>query len=178
MTRQPTAHRLVAFVLQRFPNFFQVGTTLISQNVLRTTLLLSPLKANCLRFSTTMCNTQFTLILFFCLFWTNVLSKRTTRAEPEDHLWSVDHSLGNAALRHLVAPAYIRYRFTYPKFRTEFLKRSFFHTFLRVGSCSMFNYYRHTLLLLLLSPSAYLSRIHRSRRLIVQPKTLHSTQIQ
>jgi hypothetical protein len=31
---------------QRFPNFFQVGTTFISQNVQRTTLLLSPLKAN------------------------------------------------------------------------------------------------------------------------------------
>jgi hypothetical protein len=31
---------------QRFPNFSQVGTTFISQNVLRTTLLLSPLKAN------------------------------------------------------------------------------------------------------------------------------------
>jgi hypothetical protein len=27
---------------QRFPNFFQVGTTFISQNVLRTALLLSP----------------------------------------------------------------------------------------------------------------------------------------
>jgi hypothetical protein len=34
---------------QRFPNFFQVGTTFISQNVLRTALLLSPLKANCLK---------------------------------------------------------------------------------------------------------------------------------
>jgi hypothetical protein len=31
---------------QRFSNFFQVGTTFISQNVLRTTLLLSPMKAN------------------------------------------------------------------------------------------------------------------------------------
>jgi len=51
-----------------------------------------------LRFSTTVCDTQFTLILFFCLFWTNVQSKRTTRAEPEDHLWSADHSLRNAAL--------------------------------------------------------------------------------
>ena len=28
----------------------------------------------------------------------NVQSKRTTRAEPEDHLWSADHSLGNAGL--------------------------------------------------------------------------------
>jgi hypothetical protein len=58
---------------QRFPNFFQVGTTFISQNVLRTTLLLSPFKANCLRFSTTVCDKQFTLILFFLsffgLFW-------------------------------------------------------------------------------------------------------------
>jgi hypothetical protein len=34
---------------QRFPNFFQVGTTFISQNVLRTTLLLSPLKTNCFK---------------------------------------------------------------------------------------------------------------------------------
>jgi hypothetical protein len=83
---------------QRFPNFFQVGTTFISQNVLRSPLLLSPLKANCLRFLTTVCDTQFTLILFFYLFWTNVQSKRTTRAEPEDHLWSADHSLGNATL--------------------------------------------------------------------------------
>jgi hypothetical protein len=47
---------------QRFPNFFQVGTTFISQNVLRTALLLSPLKENYLRFSTTVCDTQFTLI--------------------------------------------------------------------------------------------------------------------
>jgi hypothetical protein len=31
---------------QHFPNFFQVGTTFISQNVLRTTPFLSPLKAN------------------------------------------------------------------------------------------------------------------------------------
>jgi hypothetical protein len=31
---------------QRFSNFFQVGNTFISQNVLRTTQLLSPLKAN------------------------------------------------------------------------------------------------------------------------------------
>jgi hypothetical protein len=31
---------------QRFSNFFQVRTTFISQNVLRTTLLLPPLKAN------------------------------------------------------------------------------------------------------------------------------------
>jgi hypothetical protein len=55
--------------LQRFPNFFQVGTTFISQNVLRTILLLSPLKANCLRFSTTVYDTQFTLILFFLSFF-------------------------------------------------------------------------------------------------------------
>jgi hypothetical protein len=53
---------------QRFSNFFQVGTTFISQNVLRTTLLLSALKANCLRFSTIVCDTQFTLILFFLSF--------------------------------------------------------------------------------------------------------------
>jgi hypothetical protein len=52
----------------RFSNFFQVGTTFISQDVLRTTLLLSPLKANCLRFSTIVCDTQFTLILFFLSF--------------------------------------------------------------------------------------------------------------
>jgi hypothetical protein len=50
---------------QRFSNFFQVGTTFISQNVIRTTLLLSALKANCLTFSTIVCDTQFTLILFF-----------------------------------------------------------------------------------------------------------------
>jgi hypothetical protein len=29
-------------IVQRFSNFFQVGTSFISQNVLRTTLLLSP----------------------------------------------------------------------------------------------------------------------------------------
>jgi hypothetical protein len=104
-----------------FLKLLQVGTTFISQNVLRTTLLLSPLKAYlsfflndkfvqserrllyvisklCLRFSTKVCDTQFTLILFFCLFWTNVQSKRTTRAEPEDHLWSADHSLRNTDL--------------------------------------------------------------------------------
>jgi hypothetical protein len=33
-------------LLERFSNFFQVGTTFISQSVLRTTLPLSPLKAN------------------------------------------------------------------------------------------------------------------------------------
>jgi hypothetical protein len=54
---------------QRFPNFFQVGTTFISQNVLRNPLLLSPLKANCLRFSTTVCDTKFTLILCFLSFF-------------------------------------------------------------------------------------------------------------
>jgi hypothetical protein len=53
---------------QRFSNFFQVGTTFISHNVLQTTLLLSALKANCLRFSTIVCDTQFTLILFFLPF--------------------------------------------------------------------------------------------------------------
>jgi hypothetical protein len=84
---------------QRFSNFFQVGTTFISQNVLRTTLLLSPLKANCLRFSTMVCDTQFTLILFFLSFFgSGFQSKRTTRAEPEDHLWSADHSLRNAGV--------------------------------------------------------------------------------
>jgi hypothetical protein len=35
---------------QCFSNFFQVGTTFISQNVLRTTILLSHLKANLLFF--------------------------------------------------------------------------------------------------------------------------------
>jgi len=37
-------------------------------------------------------------MLFFLSFWTNVQSKRTTRAEPEDHLWSADHGLRNAGL--------------------------------------------------------------------------------
>jgi hypothetical protein len=51
------ALRSGALLYQRFPNFFQVGTTFISENVLRTTfisqnvlrtaILLSPLKANC-----------------------------------------------------------------------------------------------------------------------------------
>jgi hypothetical protein len=46
---------------QRFSNFFQVRSTFISQNVLR-----------------------------------------TTRAEPEDHLWSADHSLRNAAVGEII----------------------------------------------------------------------------
>jgi hypothetical protein len=87
---------------QRFSTFFQVGTTFISQNVLRTALLLSRLEANCLRFSTTVCDTQFTLILLFMYFWTNVQSKRTTRAEPEDHLWSADHGLKNAGVDYIL----------------------------------------------------------------------------
>jgi hypothetical protein len=53
---------------QRFSNFCQVGTTFITQNVLRSTLLLSPSKTNCLRFSATVCDTPFTLILFFLSF--------------------------------------------------------------------------------------------------------------
>jgi hypothetical protein len=36
--------------------------------------------------------------IFSVIFWTNVQSKRTTRAVPEDHLWSADHSLSNAAV--------------------------------------------------------------------------------
>jgi len=55
----------------------------------------------CLRFSTIVCDTQFTLVLFFLFFWTNVQSKRTTRAEPEGYLWSADHSLRNAGLHHV-----------------------------------------------------------------------------
>jgi hypothetical protein len=54
--------------IQRFSNFFQVGTTYIGQNVLRTNLLLSALKANCLKSSTIVCDTQLTLILFFLSF--------------------------------------------------------------------------------------------------------------
>jgi hypothetical protein len=62
-------YRDIAYRLQqRFPNFFQVGTTFISQNVLQTTLLLPPLKTKCLRFSTAVCYKQFTLILFFLSF--------------------------------------------------------------------------------------------------------------
>jgi hypothetical protein len=52
----------------RSSNFFQVGTIFISQNVPRPTLLLSPLKANCLRFSTIVCDTKFTFIWFFLSF--------------------------------------------------------------------------------------------------------------
>ena len=40
--------------------------------------------------------------IFSVFFWTNVQSERTTRAEPEDHLWSADHSLRNAALIYLL----------------------------------------------------------------------------
>jgi hypothetical protein len=41
-----TDYKELCGVVQRFSNFFQVGTTFIIQNVLRTTLLLSPLKEN------------------------------------------------------------------------------------------------------------------------------------
>jgi hypothetical protein len=39
-------------------------------------------------------------LIFSVFFFTNVQSMRTTRSEPEDHLWSADHSLRNAALKH------------------------------------------------------------------------------
>jgi hypothetical protein len=84
---------------QRFSNFFQVGTTFISQNVLRTTLLLSPLKAKL--FEILNYSVWYAIhvnFIFSVFFWTNVQSKRATRAEPEDHLWSADHSLRNVAL--------------------------------------------------------------------------------
>jgi hypothetical protein len=82
------------FVLlgQRFSNFFQVGTTFISQNVIRTTLLLSALKANCLRFSTKECDTQFTFIfsvffrLMFNLRWPQGQNQRTT-CGPRTTVW-------------------------------------------------------------------------------------------
>jgi hypothetical protein len=48
-----------------------VGTTGRSQNVQRSPLLLSPMKANCVRFSATVCDKQFTLSLFFLFFFTN-----------------------------------------------------------------------------------------------------------
>jgi hypothetical protein len=64
----PTLADLIT-LKQRFSNFFQVETTFISQKILRTTLLLSPLKTNCLRFSTIVRDTQFTLILFFSVFY-------------------------------------------------------------------------------------------------------------
>jgi hypothetical protein len=85
-------------VYQRFPNFFQVQTTFISQNVLRTTLLLSALKANCLRFSTTVCDTQFTLILFFLSFFGIMFNPRGPQGQNLRTTWSADHSLGNAAV--------------------------------------------------------------------------------
>jgi hypothetical protein len=98
-----TALGTCIYLEQRFSNFFQVGTTFISQNVLRTILLLSHFKANSLRFSTIVCDTQFMLTLFiFCLFWTNVQSKGTTRIEPEAHLWSADHSLRNADIEQVM----------------------------------------------------------------------------
>jgi len=56
----------------------------------------------CLRFSTIVSDKQFTFnFIFSVFFWTNVQSKRTTRAESEDHLWSADHSLRNAGVEHL-----------------------------------------------------------------------------
>jgi hypothetical protein len=63
--RKITIHTTLLYVhpfSPAFPKLFSSGTTFISQNVLRTTLLLSALKVNCLRFSTTVCDTQFTLI--------------------------------------------------------------------------------------------------------------------
>jgi hypothetical protein len=86
---------------QRFPNFFQVGTTFISQNVLRTTPTLVPFESKLFKIlNYSVWYAIHVNFIFFCLLWTNVQSKRTTRAEPEDHLWSADHSLGNVGLDH------------------------------------------------------------------------------
>jgi hypothetical protein len=98
-----------------FPNFFQVGTTFISQNVLRTTLLLVPLESKL--FDILNYSVWYAIhvnLIFFCLFWTNVQSKRTTRAEPEDHLWSADHSLRNAGLEWLLRDVTIPRHLTTP----------------------------------------------------------------
>jgi hypothetical protein len=53
----PFIVKFIHVLEQGLSNFFQVGSTFISQNVQRTTLLLSPLKAN---------------LLFFKMFWAYV----------------------------------------------------------------------------------------------------------
>jgi hypothetical protein len=84
---------------QRFPNFFQVGTTFISQNVLRTTLLLSPFESKLFKiFNYSVWYAVHVNLIFSVFFGLMFSLKRTTRAEPEDHLWSADHRLGNAVL--------------------------------------------------------------------------------
>ena len=55
----------------------------------------------CLRFSTTVWYAIHVNFIFSVFFWTNVQSKRTTRAEPEDHFWSADHSLRNFVVKEL-----------------------------------------------------------------------------
>jgi hypothetical protein len=58
------------------------------------------------------------------------------------------HRLVSLALRYLDdTPPHIRHRFTDPKFRIEFLRKSFFKPFLRVGSCTIFNDYSQTITL-------------------------------
>jgi hypothetical protein len=51
--------------------------------------------------------------IFSVFFWTNVQSKRTTRAEPEDHLWSADHSFRNLALQQWLHERASVLRYTY-----------------------------------------------------------------
>jgi hypothetical protein len=68
---------------QRFSNFLSSVDHFYQSECSAERSTLVPL--SCLRFSTTVCDTQFTLI-FFLFFFTNVQSKRTTRAEPEHHL--------------------------------------------------------------------------------------------
>ena len=59
---------------------------------------------------------------------------------------STARNLVTLALRHLDdAPPHIRHRFTDPTFGIEFSSSSFFETFLRAGSCTIFAYYSHTL---------------------------------
>jgi hypothetical protein len=73
---------------QRFPNFFQVGTSFISQNVLRTAHSCPLLKANCLRFSTTVCDKQFTLIWFFLSFFGLMFNLRGPQGQnPRTTVW-------------------------------------------------------------------------------------------
>jgi mannitol-specific phosphotransferase system IIBC component len=77
-----------------FLKLFQVGTTFISQNVLRTTLLV-PFESK--SFEILNYSVWYAIhvnFIFSVFFLTNVHSKRTTRAEPEDH------SLRNAAIEH------------------------------------------------------------------------------
>jgi hypothetical protein len=91
---------------QRFSNFFSRGGHCYQSQCStdRPTLVRFERRVFEILNYSVMCSSR--SFYFFCLFRTNVQSKRTTRAEPEDHLWSADHSLRNAALGDCTACEY------------------------------------------------------------------------